>query len=1065
MSGRDGLAGRSEAGTVTALDLTTWTPRGRAGRGPAGAGRCAGCCATRSALTGLVVVVVAVLAALLANLIAPYPPDHTDFSAALQPPSPAHWFGTDELGRDQLSRVLFGLRVSLLVAVLSIALSLVVGVPLGLAAGFYRGLDRVVSRFADTLLAFPFLVFAVGLAAILGPSLLTATTAIGVAGIPAVVRVTRSETLRLRGLDFVAGAVADGASDLVLLRRHILPNSVNTLIVLATVAAPAAIIGEAVLSFLGLGIRPPTPSLGVMLASAQPLFRRRARGWRSSRASASWSSRCAQPARRRPARRARPAGDARDERSRHRLATPDRPRGRPAAGGRGPHRPVPHRGRAGARRRRGELHGGRPGGARAGRRVRLRQERHRDGADPAAAVATRPSPARSGSATGRCWTCPSRGCGDVRGRDIAYVFQEPMTSLNPVLTVGQQIGEVLRRHQGLRGGPPTGAATELLDLVGIPLPARRLKEYPHQLSGGMRQRVMIAMAVACQPRLLVADEPTTALDVTVQAGILDVLRDLRTEIGTAVLLITHDLGVVADLADRVVVMYAGPHRSRRPAPRRCSPGTATRTPAGCWRRCRTRSGGPAGSREIPGRVPTLRSSPDECTFADRCGRADALCRSRRPELLLGPAGHPVRCFHPLPLPEVSPVTPALEVVDLVKHFGPVRAVDGVSLTVDAGEVLGLVGESGSGKSTLGRCVTRLEQLTDGTVRINGTDISRLARRRLRPLRRRLQHRLPGPGVVAEPADDRGRDRRRAAAAAPDRLPGRAGRAGSTRCSTRSGCGAEVGRRYPHELSGGQRQRVSLARALSAGPSLLVADEPTSALDVSVQAAVLNLIGRLQSELGFACLFITHDLAAVEFLAQRVAVMYLGQLVEVADRASLFADAAAPVHAGAAVGRAGARTRSGSGPGGGSCSPARCRARCRRRPAAGSTRGVRLRSSCARRRCRRCARSGRPASWSPAIWWPTTEPAPGWRRWRRPAKQDALAARVGGVPPRSGAPGFGWSLSGGRAPCPCRSRRAAAWRRPRGSTGPSAARCCATASSAAGRCPGSPGSARCRSRPG
>jgi peptide/nickel transport system permease protein len=225
------------------------------------------------ALTGLIVVVLAVLAALLANLIAPYPPDHTDFSAALQPPSPAHWFGTDELGRDQLSRVLFGLRVSLLVAVLSIALSLVVGVPLGLAAGFYRGLDRVVSRFADTLLAFPFLVFAVGLAAILGPSLLTATTAIGVAGIPAVVRVTRSEALRLRGLDFVAGAVADGASDFVLLRRHILPNSVNTLIVLATVAAPAAIIGEAVLSFLGLGIRPPMPSLGVMLASAQPLFR------------------------------------------------------------------------------------------------------------------------------------------------------------------------------------------------------------------------------------------------------------------------------------------------------------------------------------------------------------------------------------------------------------------------------------------------------------------------------------------------------------------------------------------------------------------------------------------------------------------------------------------------------------------------------------------------------------------------------------------------------------------------------------------------------------------------
>jgi peptide/nickel transport system permease protein len=225
------------------------------------------------AMTGLVVVVLAVLAALLANLVAPYAPDQADFAAALQPPSGAHWFGTDELGRDQLSRVLFGLRVSLLVAVLAIAISFVVGVPLGLVAGFYRLVDRVVSRFADTLLAFPFLVFAVGLAAILGPSLFTATTAIGIAGIPAIIRVTRSETLRLRGLDFVSGAVADGASDLVLLRRHILPNAVNTLIVQATVAAPAAIIGEAVLSFLGLGIRPPAPSLGVMLSSAQPLFR------------------------------------------------------------------------------------------------------------------------------------------------------------------------------------------------------------------------------------------------------------------------------------------------------------------------------------------------------------------------------------------------------------------------------------------------------------------------------------------------------------------------------------------------------------------------------------------------------------------------------------------------------------------------------------------------------------------------------------------------------------------------------------------------------------------------
>jgi peptide/nickel transport system permease protein len=225
------------------------------------------------AMTGLVVIVIAILAAIVAGLVAPFPFDHTDFGAALQPPSPRHWFGTDELGRDQFSRVIYGLRVSVAVSAMSVALSMVVGVPLGLLAGFYGFLDPIVSRLADTLLAFPFLVFAVGLAAILGPSLGTATVAIGVAGVPGVLRVTRGETLRLRGLDFVAAAVADGASDLVVLGRHILPNALNTLIVQATVAAPGAIIGEAVLSFLGLGIRPPAPSLGVMLASAQPLFR------------------------------------------------------------------------------------------------------------------------------------------------------------------------------------------------------------------------------------------------------------------------------------------------------------------------------------------------------------------------------------------------------------------------------------------------------------------------------------------------------------------------------------------------------------------------------------------------------------------------------------------------------------------------------------------------------------------------------------------------------------------------------------------------------------------------
>jgi peptide/nickel transport system ATP-binding protein len=241
---------------------------------------------------------------------------------------------------------------------------------------------------------------------------------------------------------------------------------------------------------------------------------------------------------------------------------------------------------------------------------------------------------------------------DVRGRDVAYVFQEPMTSLNPVLTIGRQIGEVLRRHQRMRGAAVTRRAVELLELVGIPLPERRLRQYPHQLSGGMRQRVMIAMAVACRPRLLVADEPTTALDVTVQAGILDVLRDLRAQTGTAILLITHDLGVVADIADRVVVMYAGRNIEEANVDalflRHSHPYTR-----GLLEAVPNPQRHASGLREIPGRVPTMRDSPHACTFAARCEHADEECRQNRPPLLPGPAGHPVRCFHPLALTDQS----------------------------------------------------------------------------------------------------------------------------------------------------------------------------------------------------------------------------------------------------------------------------------------------------------------------------------------------------------------------------------------------------------------------------
>jgi peptide/nickel transport system ATP-binding protein len=458
---------------------------------------------------------------------------------------------------------------------------------------------------------------------------------------------------------------------------------------------------------------------------------------------------------------------------------------------------------------------------------------------------------------------PEQRMRQIRGKDVSVVFQEPMTSLNPSFSVGYQIVEVLRRHEGLSRKAATDRAVELLELVGIPLPRRRLKEYPHQLSGGMRQRVMIAIAVACSPRVLIADEPTTALDVTIQAGVLDVFRDLRDRLGTAIILITHDLGVVADIADRAVVMYAGraveqagvdelfaqPRHPYTLGLMKALPSAAT------------------GGRlaEIPGMVPSPLSDP---------GEAPASTAGARP-----PGGL---------LPPGRAATVILQIDDLVKHYGQVRAVDGLSLSIGEGEVLGLVGESGSGKSTVGKCVLRLTEPTSGSISLNGRDITHLSRRAMRPLRRDVHMVFQDPYSSLNP-----RFTIEQIVGEPLLRHGVAGRREVTqRVATmleQVGLRSEMRSRFPHELSGGQRQRVGLARALILEPKLVVADEPVSALDVSVQASVLNLITDLQREMGFSCLFITHDLSVVEFLADRIAVMYLGRIVESGPTAEIFAE--------------------------------------------------------------------------------------------------------------------------------------------------------------------------------
>lgn len=486
-----------------------------------------------------------------------------------------------------------------------------------------------------------------------------------------------------------------------------------------------------------------------------------------------------------------------------------------------------------------------------------------------------------------------------RGGKIAMIFQEPSTSLNPVLTVGQQIAEVLARHLALRGEAARARSQELLEQVGIADPARRLDEYPFQLSGGMQQRVMIAIALAGEPELLIADEPTTALDVTMQAQILDLLAQLQAERGMAILLITHDLGVVARLAQRIGVMYAGElveiagreQFFTQPAHPYTQALFAALPDAG-------RRGAPL--RTIVGQVPALSALPPGCRFAPRCPQAMPVCREDNPAWRAGISGVQVRCHwqaagHAAPAavesdaddPTPATLAPLLQIRDLAVHFplrkgvlqrvvGQVKAVDGVSLTLAPGRTLALVGESGCGKTTVGKALLQLIRPTAGSVRVNGEEWVGARGKSLRQARRQAQMVFQNPFASLNPRLRVGE----IIAEGMQALGGQGEPATAIAALLQAvGLPADAAGRFPHEFSGGQRQRIAIARALAVQPRLLVCDEPTSALDVSVQAQILNLLKTLQQELGVAYLFITHNLAVVEYLAHDIAVMYLGRIVE------------------------------------------------------------------------------------------------------------------------------------------------------------------------------------------
>lgn len=514
---------------------------------------------------------------------------------------------------------------------------------------------------------------------------------------------------------------------------------------------------------------------------------------------------------------------------------------------------------------------------------------------------------------------PEREMRAVRGGKMAMIFQEPGLSLNPVMTVGAQIAEVLVLHQRIPSPPtplpPAGEGIkkrciELLDQVGIPDPARRVDEYPFQLSGGMKQRVMIAMALAGRPELLIADEPTTALDVTIQAQVLQLLRDTQDKSDMGILLITHDLGVVAENAHRVGVMYAGQIVEQATREQLFAQPLHPYTQ-------KLFAALPDASRRtlvsIPGSVPPLGSIQQGCRFAARCDLAWEKCREQTPEWIRVSSQQGVRCHlyegqgakaqemggedKSVHSPEGVEPTLNLEscnlllnVFDLRVHFpirhgilqrvtGAVKAVDGVSLAIPVGRTLALVGESGCGKTTLGKAVLQLIAPTAGSVQFAGRELIGLKPRELRVQRAAMQMVFQDPYASLNP-------KMRVAEILEEGMSAmRIGGGSVSRQAHIDGLLDKVGLartakwRYPHEFSGGQRQRIAIARALAVSPKLLICDEPTSALDVSVQAQILNLLKELQQELKLGYLFITHNLAVVDYLAHEVCVMYLGRIVE------------------------------------------------------------------------------------------------------------------------------------------------------------------------------------------
>ncbi|MCW2825864.1 MAG: hypothetical protein JWQ91_2781 [Aeromicrobium sp.] len=816
-------------------------------------------------LLGFGLVVLFVFLAIFAPWLAPYG-FNADRSGGVvfgtqQSPSADHWFGTTVGGTDVLSRVIFGARTAVEVIILAVVLSGLIGVPLGLVSGYLGGwLDRVLVLVMDALYAFPSLLLAIVVSIVVsgGSSgavggILAAALSITVVFVPQYYRVIRNATLSVKAEPYVDAAKVVGVKTPRILTKHIFSNVSSSLPVIGTLNASEAILTLAGLGFLGFGIEPsaaaewgydlnkalPDASSGIWWTGIFPGLAIVLIVLGATLVGESLND-ILNPLLRTRGADTSEADQAEIEQEYEELTAGTTPvEGtlevveKKVAALSLTDLAVTFRTDAGqVRAVNGISFDVAPGEVVAvvgesgsGKSVSSR-----------AVLGLLPSTAEVGGSA-RLGTRELLGLSNsslqpIRGDQVSMVFQEPSTALNPVYTVGWQIIEGLQAHQKVSKKAARARAVELLELVGMPDPQERVDYYPHQLSGGQKQRVVIAMAIACDPDVIIADEPTTALDVTVQAAILELLLSLRDRLGTAIVLITHNMGVVADMADRVVVMYRGTIVEQAPARQLFA---APRHPY---------------TRALLDAVPHL-------------GQAEGPGLVDDNELVL----------------RVDDL-----VVEFPGKFGQpaFRAVDHVSLEVRKGEVLGLVGESGSGKSTIGRTTVGLQQPTSGTIHVSGNQVSGLSDRQLRPLRSRFGFVFQDPASSLNPRMSIGQ-----CIAEPLHVQTEMSQA-EIDAKVRSlldsvELGGAYAERFPHELSGGQRQRVSLARALSLDPDLLIADEPTSALDVSVQARVLELFTELQQRLQFACLFISHDLAVVDTLANRVAVMQHGRLVEIGPR--------------------------------------------------------------------------------------------------------------------------------------------------------------------------------------